>query len=133
MREILFRGKRVGFNEWIEGYYFQRKNNECVEGFVAAQMSECAAEFKPVYPETVGQYTGLTDKNGKKIFEGDIVRETITSYYQPIGKIYYDAKNCQWRIEYVNNIVSVGHIGDGRIYELLGNIYDTPMLLEDNP
>lgn len=129
MREILFRGKRVGFNEWIEGYYFQRKNNECVEGFVAAQMSECAAEFKPVYPETVGQYTGLTDKNGKKIFEGDIVRFSTPycSYTAPI--VYQNGVWCaDNKREASFTLYSIMKLTP----EVIGNIHDNPELLEVN-
>lgn len=61
MREILFRGKRISGGEWISGFLVDEKH---IGDWVEAE---------PIYPETVGQFTGLTDKNGKKIFEGDII------------------------------------------------------------
>lgn len=70
MREILFRGKRTHSRQWAFGFYTQSPSGN----FYITETSCGVASPKTVEPETVGQFVGLTDKNGKNIFEGDIVR-----------------------------------------------------------
>ena len=98
MREILFRGKRKDNGEWCEGFYLY--TNENTQPVIIDM--ECCSNV--IIPETIGQYTGLKDKNGKKIFEGDIIGTDIARPYLIVefrdgcfmfncndgGKDYYD-------------------------------------------
>ena len=71
MREILFRGKRTDNKQWVEGYLVLEDSKENPNPYIVNRRGKYR-----VAHSTVGQYTGLTDKNGKKIFEGDVVRIT---------------------------------------------------------
>ena len=81
-REILFRAQLLDSEEWIEGYYYPMFQDDS-EAFI---LSKNNGIVYPVKPETVCQFIGLTDKNGIKIFESDIVKEKIT--YQVRSEIH---------------------------------------------
>ena len=138
MCEILFRGKRTDNGEWVKGYYCNLGGNHpriLKENIFIGKIG-MVLEFKniDVLPETVGQYTGLTDKNGTKIFEGDIV-----SYFKKdilnSEVIYKDGcfmfrfiseftqRMRQSKQEPIFDNVSM-------CGEVIGNIHDNPELLE---
>lgn len=132
MREILFRGKRKDNGEWVYGNYAVTDNNE-KQHFI---FQNKAFEFE-VVPETVGQYTGITDDNGKKIFEGDILGVTNDDPdYDYITKVYLDCDTLCVDVQGQDyDYTSIGfaiEIWDDECdqVEIIGNIYDNPELLE---
>lgn len=124
--EILFRGKRVDNGEWVEGFYAcVLDSHYIITGrFDSLTNGIINSEAYKVNFETVGQFTGLTDRNGVKIFEGDIVR------YGQRGKVEYNSGSAQFTLNFTNSTYE----GFDKIpfcdCEVLGNIYDTPELLE---
>ena len=133
MREILFRGKRMDDGEWVEGYLVKAVGGECM--ILPVTTEHCGgAEFSEGYhcdPTTVGQYTGLKDKNGKRIFEGDICRNTRTGEIVSV-KWHGTMAGYVW-----NKRRADGFLFDfGELfracdkYEVIGNIHDNPELLE---
>ena len=102
MREILFRGKRVDNEEWVEGIYYPVKYSGFsipggIDYYIITCFSGGGKSQIQVIPETVGQFTGLTDKNGVKIFEGDIVREKYFNDFY-IGKVVFNKKTAGFEV-----------------------------------
>lgn len=126
MREIRFRGKRTDNGEWVEGM-LARYNPKLFE--VANIVNELDI-LVPVDIRTVGQYTGLTDKNGKKIFEGDIVEHHVQGdILVSRGVVKWDNKDARWFLQLRSK-----HPGftmyKPDAYEVIGTIHDNPELLE---
>ena len=147
MREILFRGKRIDNSEWVQGCFLY--DEEGNGAFIAEYFEDKAAYIREAIPKTVGQYTGLTDKNGKKIFEGDIIKDRENALHiAKIGEYYPDhylrlccnlsepVKLCNLYGVYAERITNDEHEGDHFIIppknavEVIGNIHDNPELLE---
>lgn len=114
MREILFRGKRHLDGKWVEGYL------DHVDGYDAYTISEYFVD-----ESTIGQYTGLKDKNGKRIFEGDIVKRRWNNYDCFIYKVVFDDTLCCFMAQRHRGFSSLDDD-----FEVIGNIHDNPELLE---
>lgn len=113
MREILFRGKVLGENKWVDGYYVKQFNTNTIYC-----KDDCEFEYRNVDPETVCQYTGLKDKNGQKIFEWDILKwDNEWPDYCEVARWDYelfDMRKNDW----------------AQFCEVIGNRWDNPELLE---
>ena len=132
MREIKFRGKRVDNGEWVYGDIIHSAwktfTKDCNDKYTnPRRLAENTADFRciEVDPATVGQYTGLKDKNGKEIFEGDILRDVDIGnvkqiiYNSPAFVLVDENRYFYWTY----------HVDE---YEIIGNIRDNPELLEDD-
>lgn len=130
MREIIFRGKRKDNGEWVYGNsaLFFKETTKIYGELVQWREIE-------VIPETVGQFTGLTDKNGKKIFEGDIVKEWSSSWKSPLKT---EESIYEVVCEYLGSLHLIRKTIYGEtstllcrksIVEVIGNIYDNKELL----
>ena len=129
MREILFRGKskhgKWYYGFYTEGYYLDGTSVAWIE---VVDRKKKETDSPTVIPETVGQFTGMTDKNGKKIFEGDICK---------VGNLVYKVvfEYSAWWFKILSKKVYCcpafnSHCGD--LCEVIGNIHDNPELLEDS-
>ena len=124
MREKLFRGK-FG-DEWKYGYLTIEP-----QGLAIKEPYVCGtSHIWCINPETVGQYTGLNDKNGTKIFEGEILKfidgDNEVSYYE----VVYSEANCRWIIRQHEGATDDLDDFVGKYMTVVGNIYDNPKLLE---
>lgn len=132
MREILFKAKRKDNGEWIQGYYYQIWQ----QGYILWGMINNIPDMVEVNPNTLCQYTGLTDKNGKRIWESDVVKCNKR-------KEGYDLYKVVWRKEFADFGVeplmykvqypigfTLGRTLRGCDYKVIGNIFDNPELLE---
>jgi uncharacterized phage protein (TIGR01671 family) len=134
MREIKFRAKRVDNGEWVYGYY--ESNPLTGKSHIFSFDNECSYVYE-VKPETVGQFTGLLDKQGREIYEGDIVKicvpntavdeEEMDNFKLITVEIYFEngsfwfqgegCTDCNW------------HFYNAGEREVIGNIYENPELL----
>lgn len=135
MSEILFRGKRRDNGEWVVGYVMIHDNDKAT--IFRQHQGDGGLEGFEVDPETVGQYAGLTDKNGKKIYEGDIISgpgnipwlvdfERNAFVAKDDEMELYFALFEQWEYDYKNK----KHISPSNKFEVIGNIHDNPELLK---
>ena len=127
MRTIKFRGKRLDNKEWIIGYLVQYVNLGKKQMYIVTEIRGGITIGAPVDPKTVGQYTGLNDKNGNEVYEGDIVR------YRTTDERY--TRNPSFREMIIHYNENHARFEAGSIYwedlrsavvEVIGNIYDTP-------
>lgn len=134
MCEILFRGKDILTGEWLYGDLIQSANEEDVKFIVPF----AETNTRGIISETIGQFTGLCDKNGKKIFEGDIViyndNENADSEGEFSIVVWYDDDVIGFALEHHSPSCEVYYecewVQSCCYYEIIGNVFDNPELLK---
>lgn len=124
MREILFRGKRIDNGEWVEGGVAFEDYTDKAYIVQWNTFGLGYFEYIEVDPNTVGQYTGLCDKNGKKIFEGDRIEIRGYVYY-----CCWDAGNLEFILINEKESFGMGYAASSRM-TVIGNVHDNTELLE---
>ena len=124
MREILFRGKRVDNNEWVYGFLSKSRGNNHFLSLCIDHEENGVMLSSIVEPETIGQYTGLTDRNGKRIFEGDILVENGYRFL-----VVFDQKWAKFKLRHDNKAIQYPEWNRGVEMEIIGNIHDNPEYL----
>ena len=141
MREILFRGKRTDNGEWMEGYYAVIGERKVIIALPEMYYDDDGKEYygneiKDVDPETVYQYTGLTDNNDMKIFEGDIVKAVYDDYVGIVKFGNYD-NGYGYYVEWISGRARYCRqdlfywVNNDENFEIVGNIYDNPEIMEE--
>ena len=135
-RQIEFRGKRIDNGEWAYGYYIE---NKCDNHFIyeVELKGNLVWNIYEVDPSTIGQFTGLVDKNGKKIYEGDIIQSNKSKYKRfdddGIYEIYFNEFLCHYALIASRNEWEQKHGAyddysltgaKTRDFEIIGNIHD---------
>lgn len=131
MREILSRGREIGADRWVYGSLDKHKS-----GIVVIMSDEIVTSiYSRVDPDTVGQFTGLTDKNDKKIFEGDIVQASLpetrvlSEYMWPLQVVMF--RQGSFGLECRKAFTTLRSFAETVQFEVIGNIHDNPELMED--
>ena len=139
MRKILFRGKSVNNGEWI---YSETLSSGTIKRKRYNKYLEIFGKWRGIVPDTLGQFTGLLDKNGKKSFEGDIVvhnrnewrgkyNATGAKHYEKVSsvhEVYFDTEMLEFGLK---NSSALFHCQFANEFEIIGNITDNPELLNE--
>jgi uncharacterized phage protein (TIGR01671 family) len=139
MREMLFRGQRFDNKEWVYGSLSVEYEGSCFITFWVSELiepennyREMVSKYVKVIPETVGQFTGLLDKNGNNIFEGDIVKVLNKPYEskEPII-VVWGKKSHGWSLKFncgkryeKNPMIKYYSLPSSKNIEIIGNIHE---------
>ena len=134
MREILFKAKRIDNGDWVQGYYMPRPNSPGKPRYYIVLVGE--AKWYEIDLKTLCQYTGLKDKNGKRIWENDIVSfidcsSTESGYVEHncVGRVAWDCEYACFRVSGTLSAESWEVLQDCVI---IGNVFDNPELLRQD-
>ena len=126
MRDILFRGKRIDNGEWVYEDLWYNPYGKRIGWVVSPINDQGTTGGNEVDPETVGQYTGLKDKNGKKIFESDAV---WFSDEKERGVVYFDNSCSRFAVRFDTFDAAFDHLYSNDL-EIIGNVHDNHALME---
>lgn len=151
-REILFRAKRIDNGEWVEGHYVNClfPYSDVVTGhFIVVY----PGDYYEIHTDTLCQYTGLTDKNGRKIFDGDIVKLILPDgeiryfkvsiksvvrkvlchpdFYDEVSKVEITGTVFEWNGYELFPCVDTYGVPDYKMMKVIGNIFDNPEIAEE--